>query len=196
MTSSWHLTVGYQKFAGTQSSTEWQWLDKNNIALVTVLSTRSQLMKECIIYNTLNLKIPSDNLYDTTKIFDYPWNHWYQTSMPQHFSSASYILPIDIQYSLLYIYNQIGFIPLFFISMWFYVYVYIYISWTMVTFSACDYVLQCISLTHWVRINIDVILQTTVSTACSWIKPYEFRLRFHWSLFLMIQSTIFQHWFK
>ena len=30
----------------------------------------------------------------------------------------------------------------------------------------------------------------------SWIKMYEFRLTFHWSLFLGAQLTIFQHWFR
>ena len=39
------------------------------------------------------------------------------------------------------------------------------------------------------------IFQTTSSNAFSWIKMYEFRLRFHWSLFLRFQLTISQHWF-
>ena len=39
------------------------------------------------------------------------------------------------------------------------------------------------------------ILQTTFSNAFSWMKMYEFRLRFHWSLLLRVQLTIFQHWF-
>ena len=30
----------------------------------------------------------------------------------------------------------------------------------------------------------------------SWMKMYNFPLRFHWSLFLMVQLTIFQHWFR
>ena len=30
----------------------------------------------------------------------------------------------------------------------------------------------------------------------SWMKIYEFRLRFHWTLFLRVQLTIFQHWFR
>ena len=39
--------------------------------------------------------------------------------------------------------------------------------------------------------------QTTLSNAFSWLKMYEFRLRFHWSLFPRVQlTTIFQHWFK
>ena len=40
------------------------------------------------------------------------------------------------------------------------------------------------------------IFQTTFSNACSWIKMYWFRLRFHWSLFPWVELTIFQHWFR
>ena len=36
------------------------------------------------------------------------------------------------------------------------------------------------------------ISQTTFSSAFSWMKMYEFRLRFHWSLFLRVQLIIFQ----
>ena len=39
-------------------------------------------------------------------------------------------------------------------------------------------------LTHWGRDTIDAILQTTFSNAISWMKMLEFRLKFHWSLFL------------
>ena len=38
--------------------------------------------------------------------------------------------------------------------------------------------------------------QTTFSNAFSWMKMYQFRLRFHWGLFLLVQLTIFQHWFR
>ena len=34
-----------------------------------------------------------------------------------------------------------------------------------------------------------------ISNAFSWMKINEFRLKFHWSLFLMVQSITFQHWF-
>ena len=40
------------------------------------------------------------------------------------------------------------------------------------------------------------IFQTTFSNAFSWMKMYEFRLRFHWSLFPRVQLTIFQHLFR
>ena len=51
-------------------------------------------------------------------------------------------------------------------------------------------------LTHWGRDKMAAILQTTFSNAFSWMKMHEFHLRFHWSLFLRLELTIFQHWFK
>ena len=38
--------------------------------------------------------------------------------------------------------------------------------------------------------------QTTFSSEFSWMKMYEFRLRFHWNLFLGFELTIFHHWFR
>ena len=52
------------------------------------------------------------------------------------------------------------------------------------------------SLTHWGRDKMAAIFQTTFSNAFSWMKMFEFRLRFHWSLFPRVQLTIFQHWFR
>ena len=40
------------------------------------------------------------------------------------------------------------------------------------------------------------IFLTTFSNAFSWMKTYEFKFRFHWKLFLWVQLTIFQHWFR
>ena len=51
-------------------------------------------------------------------------------------------------------------------------------------------------LTHWGWDKMDAISQTTTSNAFSWMKMFEFRLNFHWSLFLRVQLTIFQHWFR
>ena len=51
-------------------------------------------------------------------------------------------------------------------------------------------------LTHWGRDKMAVISQTILSNAFYWMKIFEFRLKFHWSLFLRVQSTIFQHWLK
>ena len=44
--------------------------------------------------------------------------------------------------------------------------------------------------------QVAAIFQTIFSNAFSWMKMHKFRLRFHWILFLRIQSTIFQHWFR
>ena len=40
------------------------------------------------------------------------------------------------------------------------------------------------------------ISQMTFSSAFSRKKMFEFRLKFHWSFFLRVQLTIFQHWFR
>ena len=53
-----------------------------------------------------------------------------------------------------------------------------------------------IKLTHWGRDKMAAIFPTTFSNGFSWMKMYEFRLTFHWSLFLGVQLTIFQHWFR
>ena len=50
--------------------------------------------------------------------------------------------------------------------------------------------------THWGRDKMAAILQTTHSNAFSWIKMLELGLIFHWSLFLMVESTILHHWFR
>ena len=56
---------------------------------------------------------------------------------------------------------------------------------------------SCLScLTHWGRGKMTAIFQRTSSNAFSWMKVYEFRSRFHWSWFLRVQLTIFQHWFR
>ena len=52
------------------------------------------------------------------------------------------------------------------------------------------------TLTYWGRYKMDAISQTTFSSAFSWMKMFEFRLKFHWSLFLRVQLAIIQHWFR
>ena len=51
-------------------------------------------------------------------------------------------------------------------------------------------------LTHWGRDKMAAISQTTLSIAFSWMKMLEFRLNFHWSLFLRVRLRIFHHWFR
>ena len=49
---------------------------------------------------------------------------------------------------------------------------------------------------HWVRDKTAAISQIIFLNAFPWMKMHEFRLRFHWSLFLSAQLSIFQHWFR
>ena len=53
-----------------------------------------------------------------------------------------------------------------------------------------------IASTHWGRDKMADIFQTTLSNAFSWMKMYQFRLRFHWSLFPRVKSTKFHPWFR
>ena len=52
------------------------------------------------------------------------------------------------------------------------------------------------ALTHWGRDIMAAISQTTFSSTFSWMKMFEFQLKFHWSLFLKVKWTKFQHWFR
>ena len=58
------------------------------------------------------------------------------------------------------------------------------------------YGLPVASLTYWGWDNMAVILQTAFPNAFSWMKMYEFWIKFHWSLFLRFLLTIFQHWYR
>ena len=51
-------------------------------------------------------------------------------------------------------------------------------------------------LIHWDRIEMDNISQTTFPNVFSSMKNFEFRLRFHWSLFLWVKLTIFKPWLR
>ena len=50
-------------------------------------------------------------------------------------------------------------------------------------------------LTQWGRGKMVAFSQMTFSNALIWMKNYEFWLKIHWTLFLRVQLTIFQHWF-
>ena len=52
------------------------------------------------------------------------------------------------------------------------------------------------ALTHWGWDKMAAISQTTFSNAFSSMKIFESWFKFHWSLFLRVQLTIFQHWFR
>ena len=51
-------------------------------------------------------------------------------------------------------------------------------------------------ISHWSRDKMAATSQTIFWNAFTWMKMCESRLRFHWSLFLRAQLTIFQHWFR
>ena len=51
-------------------------------------------------------------------------------------------------------------------------------------------------LTHSSHDKMAAISQMTFSNAFSWMKMCEFRLTFHWSLFLRVKLTKFHHWFR
>ena len=57
------------------------------------------------------------------------------------------------------------------------------------TSTSMNHVLFKVSLTHWGRDKMAAIFQTTFSNAFPWMKMCEFRLRFHWILFPMVQLT-------
>ena len=50
------------------------------------------------------------------------------------------------------------------------------------------------TLTHQPLDKMATISQTTFSNTFSWMKKFEFWLKFHWRLFLRDQLTITQHW--
>ena len=51
-------------------------------------------------------------------------------------------------------------------------------------------------ITHLPLGKMDIFLQTLFSDAISWMKSFVLWLKFYWSLFLKIQLTINQHWFR
>ena len=51
-------------------------------------------------------------------------------------------------------------------------------------------------LTHLSLDKMAAISQTAFSNAFLWLKEHKLRFKFHWTLFLRVQFTIFQHWFR
>ena len=51
-------------------------------------------------------------------------------------------------------------------------------------------------LTHLPLDKMAAISQTLFSDAFSWMKSFVLWSKFHWSLFLRVQLTIIQHWFR
>ena len=59
-----------------------------------------------------------------------------------------------------------------------------------------DRAIENVAWTHWGHDKMDALPQTKFSSAISWLKMCEFWLKCQWSLFLRVQLTIFQHWFR
>ena len=70
------------------------------------------------------------------------------------------------------------------------------VVWIVIGEYNLSKILLVVILTHWGRDKMDAVSQTPFSKAFSWMKMYEFRLKFYWSLFLRVQLTIFQHQFR
>ena len=75
--------------------------------------------------------------------------------------------------------------------------------WFCFNYPHCTHVWQlkcCISMcfasTHWGRDKMAAIFHTTFSSAFSWMKIFQLRFKFHYSLFLRVHLTIRQHWFR
>ena len=64
---------------------------------------------------------------------------------------------------------------------------HMYVTTNTIT-NTCPLIdVECDYLTHWARDEMYTISQTTFLSAFSWIKIYEFRIKFRWSLFLRVQ---------
>ena len=60
----------------------------------------------------------------------------------------------------------------------------------------CQWSQYSLVLIHLSLDKMAVILQTTFPNIFSWMKNFVFWFEFHWSLFLWVQLTISQHWFR
>ena len=55
---------------------------------------------------------------------------------------------------------------------------------------------NCPLLSHLLLDKMASVSQTIFSDAFSWMKIFVFWLKYHWSVFLSVQLTITQHWFR
>ena len=69
----------------------------------------------------------------------------------------------------------------------------IWVYWKSFDIDHLRYQGYLVILTHWGWDKMAAVSQTTLSNAFSWMIMLEFRLRFHWNLFLRVQLTIIQH---
>ena len=66
------------------------------------------------------------------------------------------------------------------------------LGWSILTQNFIQFLL----LTHWGRDKMEAISWTIFSSVFSWMKIIWILIKFYWSLFLRVQLTIFQHWFR
>ena len=103
-----------------------------------------------------------------------------------HFTHPGAFLPLDLlcEYQIDHVGMTVCFIEFTFPKR-------IFCMGLSVCITGCLYLTCCLSPRQ-----MDAISQTMFSSSSSWKKMFEFRIKFHWSLFLRVQSTIFHHWFK
>ena len=65
--------------------------------------------------------------------------------------------------------------------------------WCCLYLICRTYAVTCVFLLQPITPPLAAFSQTTLSSAFSWMKMLEFRLKFHWSLFIRVQLTISQH---
>ena len=70
------------------------------------------------------------------------------------------------------------------------------ISFVLLPADECHWILPVISQTYLPLDQMTAISHTPCSNAFSWKKSFVFWSQFHWSLFLNVQLTIIQQWFR
>ena len=68
-------------------------------------------------------------------------------------------------------------------------------SFNTLWYQKCDN-LHLEILNHLPLDKLAAISQTTFSNAFSWMKIFEFQIKFHWNTFLGVWSIICQYWFR
>ena len=78
---------------------------------------------------------------------------------------------------------------------WFVIFLYMYHRVSYVSYVSYIMLLWTVWLTHWGRVKMAAIFQTTISDRFSFREMYDFRLQFHWSLFRLTNQTT-SHYLK
>ena len=78
----------------------------------------------------------------------------------------------------------------------FFLCVWIQFAWLIYSWLRIDEPIGFEQLTQHPLDKMAAISQTTFSDAVSWMKSFVFWFEFHWRLFLRVQLTISEHWFR